>query len=166
MTDYTFRTVRPGDLPLLRFWLGQGHLRPWWGTPWREIGLLTGDMDRPTITLNLALWQGRPVGFVQDYDVRDWPGPHLAHLPPGIRMMDVFAGVAGRGHGARFLRARASMLLAAGARAVMIDPEPRNQRAFAAYIKAGFREERRLGGAVLMRFDPGTAAPDGACRRA
>jgi len=48
----------------------------------------------------------------------------------------------GQGHGAAFLRERASKLIAAGAPLVAIDPDAANLRARRAYAKAGFVETR------------------------
>jgi aminoglycoside 6'-N-acetyltransferase len=44
----------------------------------------------------------------------------------------------GRGHGSAFLRLLGDRLLAQGAPALFIDPDPRNAPAIRAYGKAGF----------------------------
>jgi aminoglycoside 6'-N-acetyltransferase len=68
----------------------------------------------------------------------------------------------GHGHGAAFLRARASQLLAAGAPFVAIDPDASNRRARRAYAKAGFIGDTIVataaGPVVVMVFGQSTSA--------
>jgi aminoglycoside 6'-N-acetyltransferase len=108
----------------------------------------------------IVSFEGRPFAYAQHYAVHTWPQPHFSHLPPGSRSIDAFIGepdMIGRGHGSAFLRLLALQLLAAGAPAVVIDPDVDNGRACRAYHKAGFRGERVVetaeGPAVLMLFE-------------
>lgn len=48
----------------------------------------------------------------------------------------------GRGHVARYLRARASTQVAEGVKAVLTDPAPDNERAVRAFRRAGFVPDR------------------------
>lgn len=101
----------------------------------------------------------RPFAYTQVYPARAWPQPHLTHLPDGAMVIDAFIGepaMLGLGHGRRFLRLFAEMLLADGAPVVAIDPALNNHRARSAYAHAGFVEERALetedGPVVLMLY--------------
>jgi len=70
----------------------------------------------------------------------------------------------GRGHGSAMLALYARRLLAQGAPAVLIDPDPDNERAVRAYRRAGFQDVAlRPDGdgdmTLVMRFDPAFICP-------
>jgi len=156
---YTFRPLRGKDLPMLRRWLGTPEAVRWWGDPDVEHALLVNDLDDPRVSMNLVEFSGRAFAFVQDYDAKGWPQPHMAHLPTGTRAIDTFVGVPrmiGKGHGAAFLNSYAKGLRKLGAPMVVIDPFEANTRAVRAYHKAGFKTEKtydlKEGVVVLMVF--------------
>ena len=68
-----------------------------------------------------------------------------------------------QGLGSAVLRAFVDGLRAEGHRTIIIDPDPDNGRAVAAYRKAGFRPvphlERRTEGVLIMQFHEEAAAP-------
>ena len=71
----------------------------------------------------------------------------------------------GQGHGSTMVRHYALTLLAKGAPAVLIDPDPTNERAVRAYRRAGFRDlgPRPDGDGdmtLVMRFDPASLPID------
>ena len=141
--DYGFVPVTRADYPLLRDWLAQPHLGGWWGDPETEIALIEQDMESGPTDMRLVVHgaTGRPFAYVQDYPAHHWPAPQFAGLPAGARAMDSFFGdpdFLGQGHGKGFLRQRATELLEAGAEMVLVDPDPANARAVAAYRGAGF----------------------------
>lgn len=139
--DYAFVPLTRADYPLLRGWLAQPHVRAWWGDPEAEIALIDADLDAGPTDMRIVHHAGRPFAYVQDYPAHHWPLPQYAGFPPGTRAVDTFLGepdMLGRGHAARYLRARAEALLAAGCPAVVIDPDPTNERAVRAYRRAGF----------------------------
>jgi aminoglycoside 6'-N-acetyltransferase len=142
--EYGFVPVTRADLPRLRRWLAEPHLGGWWGDPDSEIGLIVADLDSGApidMRLVVHLADGRPFGYVQDYPAHHWPAPQFAGLPDAARAMDSFLGdpaCLGQGHAKGFLRQRAEDLRAAGADAVLVDPDPANIRAIAAYRGAGF----------------------------
>ncbi|HYF56723.1 MAG TPA: GNAT family N-acetyltransferase [Salinarimonas sp.] len=147
---YHVRPMTRADLPLARRWLETPEVRRWWGDPDEQAALLEADLSEPGMRMWIVSWGGRPFAYVQDYDPAFWGLPPFAGVPPGSRGMDPFIGepdMLGRGHGAAFLRAHADRLLAQGAPAVFIDPDPRNERAIRAYGKAGFE-------ALGERLDP------------
>jgi len=61
-----------------------------------------------------------------------------------------------RGHGSRFLRKLAQILIDEGAPAVAIDPDVKNQRACRAFARAGFEGDKIVNAAqgpvVVMVF--------------
>jgi aminoglycoside 6'-N-acetyltransferase len=74
----------------------------WWGDPEERATLLEQDLDEPRMVMRVVAFRGRPFAYTQDYDVRAWPQPHLAHLPPGSRAVDALIGepsMIGAGHG-------------------------------------------------------------------
>ena len=80
------RAMTRSDLPALTRWLQAPHVRRWWHNDGEPTG------DRVTATYGprvdgstpTRMWvvevNGRSVGFVQDYRIRDYPG--FALLPP------------------------------------------------------------------------------------
>jgi aminoglycoside 6'-N-acetyltransferase len=144
---YRFEPFTRADYPLIRDWLARPHIEGWWGDAQTEIALIEEEMETGSTDMRLVWHQptGRPFAYVQDYDAHHWPMPHYADLPAGSRAMDTFLGdpaYLGQGHAGAYLRARADQLLAAGAPCVVVDPDPRNLRAVAAYARAGFVGER------------------------
>ena len=155
---YTFTRVTPQDLPMIRAWLEQAHVRRWWGDPAEQIALIAGDIDEPTMGCYLAAFEGRPFAYAQWWLTH----PYSVYLdqPPGTRGMDPFIGLpemVGKGLGPAFIGAFARGLLADSASRVIIDPDPSNQQAIRAYTKAGFRplDERETseGRVLLMAID-------------
>jgi aminoglycoside 6'-N-acetyltransferase len=130
---YSFSPVRRADLPMLRAWLAEPHVRRWWGDPDTEVGMIAEEIGKPESDLNIVAFAGEPFAYVQSWD------PHayglLADQPAGTRGIDPFIGVPsmiGKGHGATFLRAFAERLFDKGAPRVTIDPDPSNEVAIRA----------------------------------
>jgi aminoglycoside 6'-N-acetyltransferase len=106
------RAMTYSDLPALTRWLQEPHVRRWWhndGEPSLERVTETYGprVDGRTPT---RMWvvevNGRSVGFVQDYRIRDYPGFALLTPDPDAIGLDYAIGEpgwAGRGLGARML---------------------------------------------------------------
>jgi aminoglycoside 6'-N-acetyltransferase len=163
---YSFRPAITADLPMLRDWLATPEVVRWWGNPTEEYALLEEDLGNPLMTMRIVSFGGEPFAYVQDYALASWPQPHFADLPDGGRGIDAFIGVPemiGQGHGAAFLRHRATQLIAEGASAVAIDPDAQNLRARRAYAKAGFAGDAIIatanGPVVVMVFRGSDADP-------
>ncbi len=162
---YIFRPLNSADLPRLRRWLSQPHVRAWWGDPDKELALIAADIDEPKTTMRIVAHEGREFAYAQDYEVHDWPQSHLADLQQGTRAVDTFIGetdMLGKGHGAGYLRQLAGMLCRDGAPMVTIDPDPPNMTGRHAFKKAGFRGDRIVmtdegRPAIVMKFVPESA---------
>jgi aminoglycoside 6'-N-acetyltransferase len=126
---------------MLAVWLETPDLREWWGDPAEQLALLREDLDQPLMDQRIGTLDGRPFAYLQSYPCGAWGAPQFAGYPDATRAVDMCIGVPdliGRGHGAAILRLYARSLIAAGAPAVVIDPDPENLRAVAAYRRAGF----------------------------
>ncbi len=145
--DYSFRKLTRSDMTLFHHWLEQPHMGGWWGdaaTEWAEREpQIESNLAHENLTdMRIVELAGHPFAYIQDYDVHSYDMPHCADLPKGSRAMDSFLGdpaYLGQGHGAGFIHARATQLLAAGAPLIAVDPDPANTRAITAYTRAGFR---------------------------
>ena len=142
-------------------WLNTPEVVRWWGDPAHELALLTEDLDQPLMNQWIVEFDGTPFAYAQTYCVHSWPQKHLEHLPPAARAIDAFIGIPemlGKGHGGRFLRKLAVMLVEQGTPLVAIDPDADNLRARRAYARAGFAAEAIVqaaeGPVALMIFSP------------
>jgi aminoglycoside 6'-N-acetyltransferase len=143
------RAMTRGDLPALTRWLGEPHVRRWWhadGDPTAErVDRTYG--PRVDGTTPIRMWvvevNGRSVGFVQDYRIRDFPEFALLAPDPGAVGLDYAIGEpgwVGRRLGARVLWA---WTVRAGPRfpdvtAYFAAPDHRNQASLRVLAKAGF----------------------------
>jgi aminoglycoside 6'-N-acetyltransferase len=157
---YRFRAVTTADLPLLRKWLGCGHVREWWGDPVHGLARIAEHIADPAINPFIVECDGGPIGYIQSWDPHAEADHPCRDQPPGTRGIDQFIGepeLLGRGHGTAFIRLFVESLFKAGAPRVITDPNPRNSRAIRAYAKAGFKAiDRRTtisGEALLMARD-------------
>jgi len=162
----TFRPLTRDDLELMRRWLGDPDVSPWY-----RAGELTPEgMDahygpkidgrEPTQGF-IILIDDRPAGYIQTYVLGDHP--HYLEqldLEPDVVSTDLFLGepaVRNHGWGAPVLRAfhRQIVFGEMGARVASIMPSIRNDRAVAAYRRAGFTWHR-----VVRVHDPETDETD------
>jgi len=143
MPDYAFRRVTRADFPMLHGWLEQPHINGWWGEPNFELHLIEEEIDGTRCHMWIVETDGTPFAFIQNYNAHEYGAPHYAGYPAEAQAMDTFLGdpaFLGQGHAAGYVRARADILLERGAPIVLIDPDPENTRAIAAYGKAGFEK--------------------------
>lgn len=157
---YAFRPMTAADLPLIRRWLGEAHVREWWGDPDEQIALVSGDLDEPAIDQFIVLAGREPFGYLQCYRMTAW-NTGFGPQPEGTRGIDQFIGekdMIGRGHGSALIRQFVDELLRSGLPRIVTDPDPRNARAVRASEKAGFVIDRMVetpdGPALLMVREP------------
>ena len=115
---YQFRPMSSRDLPMLRAWLAEPHVREWWGDPNEQLALVSGDLMEPAMDQFIVVLDGRPFGYLQSYDLSAWPDEAFRGQPQGTRAIDQFIGepdMIDRGHGSAFIRAFADAQFAAAA---------------------------------------------------
>jgi len=164
--EISFRPVTPADLPLLCAWMVQPHWREWWGDPDVKLASIRDKIEgRDPTEPYLFVLEGQPVGYVQvwfiaDARVEPWltEAPWVMWLPDNAVGVDISLGdgaMLSRGIGSAALAAFVARLRAQGRDFIIIDPDPANSRAIAAYRKAGFRPIPELlgktGPALIMR---------------
>jgi aminoglycoside 6'-N-acetyltransferase len=160
MSPYRFSKMTEADLPLIKHWLEQPHVVEWWGSTHEQFGIVSGDLTLKTMDQFIVSFGDRPFGYIQCYDLRNWPDGGLGDHPPGTLGIDQFIGEAdmvNRGHGSIFIKAFVDARIADGAPRIITDPDPANERAIRAYEKAGLRRARLVhtseGVALLMTRD-------------
>jgi aminoglycoside 6'-N-acetyltransferase len=158
--DYNFRPMTAADLPLIRRWLTQTHVRQWWGDPQEQYTLVSGDLDEPAMDQYIVSLSGDPFAYLQCYDLTAW-NSGFGLQPQGTRGIDLFIGepdMTERGHGSTLIRAFVNDRLRQGAPRIVTDPDPANLRAVRAYEAAGFEKDRMVdtpdGPALLMIRNP------------
>jgi aminoglycoside 6'-N-acetyltransferase len=140
MARYAFRAMTADDLPTIKRWLAEPHVRQWWGDPAEQYALVSGDFDEPAMDQYIVSLDGRDFGYLQCYDLTAWNCGFGEH-PKGTRGIDLFIGDVGmieHGHGSALIRAFADEQLSRAAPRMVTDPDPKNLRALRAYENAGF----------------------------
>jgi aminoglycoside 6'-N-acetyltransferase len=165
--SYDFHPMSVGDLPLMRHWLEQPHVREWWGEPEPEIHYIRDMIEgRDTTRPFIFSVDGKSAGYIQYWFVghhqnETWIAdyPWLAELPSDAVGVDLTIGEASllsRGVGSDALRLFTERLAAEGYHTIIIDPDPANGRAVRAYEKAGYRAIPRLlgrtGDTLIMQY--------------
>jgi aminoglycoside 6'-N-acetyltransferase len=170
--EISFRPVEPGDDVMLAEWLARPHWREWWGEPETELGYIRDMVEGRDQTCRPFIFSlsGEPAGYIQVWQIGphqtpEWAAdnPWLMELPADAVGVDLSLADGDRlskGIGSAVLRRFAEILLAEGRRTIVIDPDPNNARALAAYGKAGFRPMPGVTSgadkALIMQFQPDT----------
>jgi aminoglycoside 6'-N-acetyltransferase len=157
VSPVSFIAVDDSHRPLLRRWLDQPHWREWWGEPEEELRLIYAVEDGEHLPF-IASINGEPMAYVQCW----WPAQHpdvawVRNMAMTERGIDISIGDAdhlGKGYGPMILKHFAAKLFAEGATRLVIDPDQRNERAIAAYMKAGFTPYDAVDGDLLMELLP------------
>lgn len=163
-----FTPVTLADLPMLADWLERPHWREWWGDPETELGYIRDMIEGRDTSCRPFLFRldGQAAGYIQVWNV----GPHqipawadenpwLMELPAeavGVDLSLADGASLSKGIGSAVLRRFSETLRSQGHHTIVIDPDPENGRAVAAYRKAGFRPvphlEGRTEGVLIMQF--------------
>jgi aminoglycoside 6'-N-acetyltransferase len=156
---YAFRTMTTADLPLVRRWRAEPHVRQWWGDPDEQFARVGGDLDEPAMDQFIVSVDDQPFGYLQCYQLSAW-NAGFGPQPEGTRGIDLFIGEAAiiaRGHGSGLIRQFVDEQLRNGLPRMVTDPDPLNLRALRAYEKAGFVRDRMVdtpdGPSLLMVRD-------------
>ncbi len=142
---FGFRPMTSADLPLMRGWLREPHLREFWGDPDAQYEIMVEGLELDWVEPMLVTDEGAPFAYLQCYDLHTDAYAPYPEQPRGARGLDTFIGVParlGRGFAARYLRAYADHRLETGTPRLVIDPDERNHRAIRAYAAAGFTPQR------------------------
>jgi RimJ/RimL family protein N-acetyltransferase len=170
MTQFhiNFEPVTEKHYPLLKRWLRAPHIRQWWGDPNTELGYIVDMVEgRDTTRPYIFHVNGEPTGYIQVWrigphqtEVWSKDNPWLMELPSHAVGVDLSIGEADKlsnGIGSAVLRRFVDMLKAEGHSAIIIDPDPANNRAVRAYSKAGFKPVPELAGrtkdVLIMQYD-------------
>jgi aminoglycoside 6'-N-acetyltransferase len=164
-----FRALTAADFPLLGEWLRAPHVARWWGDGEGEIAHIKEHMrEDSTVRPFVIVADGRPIGYLQSYDIHAEADHPYRDQPAGSIGIDLSIGEAdciGRGLGPLVIDAFVRRLFAEGAPRVVIDPHPSNAAAIRAYEKAGFtaigeRVSAEYGPALLMARDRGATTAE------
>ncbi len=137
-SPYRFIPIGTHHLGLLRRWFDEPHVRQWYSDP-SGLEDIADHIEEGDVRPYLVMHGHMPIAYLQSYDV-DGGHPYAASARGAIGI-DQFIGPAaflGRGHGSAFIRAYLNLCKSEGVAQVIVDPDPRNHRAIAAYRKAGF----------------------------
>jgi aminoglycoside 6'-N-acetyltransferase len=146
-----FRTATIEDLPILKFWDTQPHLK--------EAGV-ADQWEWEKVLLNKAGWQEllmatlekRPIGFVQIIDPEQEETHYWGNVGPNKRAIDIWIGEArflGKGYGKQMMDLALGRCFSDDrVTEVLVDPMESNQKAINFYKRCGFKflEYRKLGG--------------------
>lgn len=142
------RAARRGDIPTLRAWDREDHVRAAGISGWDWEEMLSTDPDwRDLLIAELG---GQPIGFLQIMDPARDPSRYWGECGPDLRALDIWIGDAdrlGQGHGTEMMRQALDWCFADPAvRAVIIDPLTSNTKAHRFYERLGFAfvEQRRF----------------------
>ena len=145
------RAMTRGDLPALTRWLGEAHVRRWWHADGEPTAARVERTYAPRVdgTTPIRMWvvevNGRSVGFVQDYRIRDYPQFALLAPDPDAVGVDYAIGEpvwVGRRLGARIMwawavRARERF---PDAMSYFAAPDHRNHASLRVLAKSGFEQ--------------------------
>lgn len=134
--------LRAQNLPLIRGWLQEEHVRLWYGLPDRELAHIAGHIGDACVSPFLAIESGRPIGYLQVYHANADPYWADIDLPRETFGADLFIGerdAVGRGLGPRLLGlVKRRLFRWPQVARFHIDVDPANAAARRAYEKAGF----------------------------
>jgi aminoglycoside 6'-N-acetyltransferase len=157
MGAVTFVPLNEEHRPMLLRWLSSPHVHEWWGDPEEELRLIYAVEDGEHLPF-IACINGDAIAYIQCW----WPASHpdvswVKDMGVSERGIDISIGDAsnlGKGLGTLIVKHFAAKLFAEGATRLVIDPDKRNARAIAAYMKAGFTPYAEVDGDLLMELLP------------
>jgi aminoglycoside 6'-N-acetyltransferase len=153
----TFVALTEEHRPMLLRWLSTPHAQQWWGEPQEELRLIYAIEDGEHEPF-IACINDEPMAYIQAW----WPTQHpdfpWQHgMTSTTRGIDITIGEEtnlGKGLGTLIVKHFAAKLFAEGATRLIIDPDKTNNRAIAAYMKAGFTPYDEYESDLLMELLP------------
>jgi aminoglycoside 6'-N-acetyltransferase len=135
----TLRPATMDDIPLLRRWDEEPHVRNATGGDWPWETELA---EHPWSEQLIAEVDGVPIGFLQIIDPAEDERHYWGDVPANLRAIDIWIGEVaylGRGYGTRMMRLAIDRCFAEpSVEAILIDPLASN-RAIRFYQRLGFR---------------------------
>jgi RimJ/RimL family protein N-acetyltransferase len=166
--NIAFRPLTAADLRLLHEWLRRDHVKRWWTDreSYEEVveHYLPSIEGREPTDLYFIVFDERPIGFIQNYKVSDYPDyAALVQVEEGVAGVDLFiaeAELVGRGLGTEVLKTFVAEMVFAdpGIHACIADPDVDNVASLRAFEKAGFTRVRDF-------VDPADQRPHALMRR-
>ncbi len=149
LPEVQFRRLEDGDLPMMKRWLEDPDVAPWYGSDSTELDALRaeyGDKIRGERRDHSFIIQidGLDAGYIQCYVIDDHADyARQIQVDPGAVGIDLFIGelsARNRGYGAVVIRAFLEQVVFGKLQSevAIIAPEPGNARAIRAYEKVGF----------------------------
>lgn len=154
----TFIPLAAIHLPLMLKWLETPHVKKWWDqdVAWTATlvvekygsyidGYKIENGTRKTMRAFIILLDQKPIGYIQCYNVHDFPREDhvsLEDLPTSCAALDLFIGESskiGQGHGSTALALFMIQHVFPTFDYVFVDPDTANAGAIKSYENAGFR---------------------------
>ncbi len=160
-----FQPFQESDLPLFRKWLSEPHAKPFWQETEDDLQLRDKFLNRyPEMGMcpYIIYLEQTPIGYIQSYEACRVGSGWWPKARRGIFGVDLFIGDANfysKGWGPKILRQFIHDLISNNnVEGIIINPEPKNLKAIAAYKKLGFKKgdviETPNGKAQLLSLDP------------
>ncbi len=149
--SFSFRPLKPDDMPLMHRWLHTPHVAEWWADEQEqtvealEAKYLPRILGEDPTDCYVIFEEDREIGFIQCYVIDDHPEYALAvDVPERTAGIDLFIGEPDRvhrGRGPAILRQfmRDVVFTNYDVTSCIIGPSVKNTSAIRAYEKAGFR---------------------------
>jgi aminoglycoside 6'-N-acetyltransferase len=169
VTEVSFRGMAEGDLPVVAAWLREAHVQRWWKDPAPDnveakyLPRING--TEPTEML-IILWNGREIGIIQRYRMRDHPDWERSLASTGLTFrsaagIDYAIGVrdlVGRGIGSAVVAAFSGEVFARypDVDQIVVTPQEANRASCRVLEKAGYR---RAWTGMLDSNDPSDSGP-------
>jgi aminoglycoside 6'-N-acetyltransferase len=148
--EFSFHLIGEEDMSLLLVWLNKPHIKKWWRYPDETIDDVKREND-PT-SYYIATLNKKPIGFIQSYNVEDYPEhAEYINLDKAIGV-DLFIGeenLIGKGYGPILLKQFVEKVIRKqydGAKYVVADPEVLNKASIRAFEKAGYTKGKIVPG--------------------
>jgi aminoglycoside 6'-N-acetyltransferase len=148
---FIFRPLSLSDIPLMHHWFNLPHVQKFYSLrQWTEVEVLDKlkpyiNGDKPVLRY-IALINGKPLGYAQQYRIRDYSWPNQ-NLPQEIinhaAGVDAFIGnekLTGQGVGSKLLQAFIEHKIWPEFQYCMVDPDIHNVAAIRCYEKLNFHD--------------------------